>query len=70
MTGSEALPIPVPAAGLAPLGRRPGDIENVIDDRTYLWRQEVLSAEPANEIEITRDELTRVEAQLAHYELK
>lgn len=37
-------------------------------DRRYIWRRAVLEAEPRYEISITADEMTKVEAQLDHYE--
>jgi glycosyltransferase domain-containing protein len=37
--------------------------------RRYVWRREVLTAEPREEISITPDEIARVERELDHYHL-
>jgi glycosyltransferase domain-containing protein len=39
------------------------------DGRTYLWRKELLTAEPRHEIAISREEIDRVEQQINHYHL-
>jgi hypothetical protein len=38
-------------------------------DRRYIWRREVLTAEPREEIAITPDEMARVEQELDGYRL-
>ena len=38
-------------------------------DRRYIWREAVLKAEPKDEIEITLDDIARVETQLDGYVL-
>jgi glycosyltransferase domain-containing protein len=67
MTGLDVPPIPVPAAGLPAMDLRPNDVRHDAGDRTYLWRREVLAAEPADEITISADEMTIVERQLQSY---
>jgi hypothetical protein len=59
---------PIPGPDLRPPRRelREGDIVTS-GARRYLWRDEVLQAEPANEIRISQDEINRVTEQLDVY---
>jgi hypothetical protein len=55
----------------APGWREPaeGDVvhRSPADNRRYVWRRQVLDAEPRDEITIGREDMARVEHQLEHY---
>jgi glycosyltransferase domain-containing protein len=55
-------PRPVGSSDLSQNSVRPG--------RRYLWREEVFSAEPRDEITITPEERARVVAALEHYDIR
>jgi hypothetical protein len=67
---------PLPAISVPPVSaewREPADGDEVHrsqrGDRRYIWRREVLTAEPREEIAITPDEMARVEQELDGYRL-
>jgi len=65
--GYPLAPIPDPRAPLPRLAVSPADKIHKHGKRCYIWRDEVLNAEPKNEIDITSDEIDRVERQLDFY---
>jgi glycosyltransferase domain-containing protein len=70
MLGDDLPPVPVarpgPSQGLsdADVTRR-----SASGERLYIWREQVIKAEPYDEISITADEMQQVERQLDHYQL-
>jgi glycosyltransferase domain-containing protein len=56
---------------VAPGWREPGEGDVVhrspAGNRRYIWRRQVLAAEPRDEIAIASDDMARVERQLEHY---
>jgi glycosyltransferase domain-containing protein len=64
-------PIPALPAGpvLPPVGWRDSTTRSKRSGRRYLWRREVLNAEPRDEITITAEERARVTRALDDYEL-
>lgn len=69
MLGTDLPPIPIPPSGLPPMDAQAEDLRHEVGDRTYLWRRDVIAAEPADEITIGPDEVANVERQLANYRL-
>jgi glycosyltransferase domain-containing protein len=69
--GDVAQPVKFPGPWRGWLEPQTGDVIRVSQrpDRRYIWRREVVEAEPRDEISITPGEMTKVEAQLEFYEL-
>ena len=69
--GDVAQPVKFPGPWRGWLEPQTGDMIRVSQrpDRRYIWRREVVEAEPRNEISITAGEMTKVEAQLEFYDL-
>lgn len=65
--GYPLAPIPDPRSPLPHRAVGPADKVRRHGKRTYIWRNEVLNAEPKNEIQITSEEIDRVERQLDLY---
>ena len=65
--GYPIAPIPDPRSPLPRRAVSPADKIHKHGRRYYIWRDEVLNAEPKNEIHITADEVDRVERQLNFY---
>jgi glycosyltransferase domain-containing protein len=70
VTGVEQPPIPVPPIWSGSMALREGDSLHNVHERRYVWRKEVMKAEPKSEIAVSPDEVRRVEAALAHYALR
>lgn len=69
--GDVAQPVKFPGPWRGWLEPQTGDVIRVSQrpDRRYIWRREVVEAEPRDEISITAGEMTKVEAQLEFYDL-
>jgi glycosyltransferase domain-containing protein len=69
--GDVALPVKFPGPWRGWLELQTGDVirSSQRPDRRYIWRREVVEAEPRDEISITAGEMTKVEAQLEFYDL-
>ena len=69
--GDVASPVKFPGPWRGWLEPQTGDLIRVSrrPDRRYIWRREVVEAEPRDEISITAGEMTKVEAQLEFYDL-
>ena len=65
--GYPLAPIPDPRVPLPRRAVNAADKIHRYGKRCYIWRDEVLNAEPKNEIRITPDEIDRVERQLDFY---
>ena len=69
LLGAPYPPIPITPQWSGPMDRRNGDVVRPGNSRgrSYLWRHEVLVAEPRDEIHIDEAEISRVETQLDRY---
>ena len=69
--GDVAAPVTFPGPWRGWSEVQPRDLIRVSQrqDRRYIWRSAVLEAEPRDEISISADEMTKVEAQLEFYHL-
>jgi glycosyltransferase domain-containing protein len=69
--GDVAQPVEFPGPWRGWSEPQTGDVIRVSQrpDRRYIWRREVVEAEPRDEISIAAGEMTKVEAQLEFYDL-